>query len=51
MGDEGGVIDTFWQVAFRAGEQEYMIEVEITRFQYAHDLYAPGRFTVERYSC
>ena len=47
MGNERRVVDAFRHVALVAGEQQHVVEVEVARFQHAHDLKTFGRFAVE----
>ena len=48
---ERGVVDTTGHVALVAGEQQHVVEVEVTRFKYTHELDALSRFAVKRYRC
>jgi hypothetical protein len=47
IGDEGGVVDAAGHIAVITGEQQYVVEVEVTRFEYTHDLDTFGGFSVE----
>ena len=49
VGNEGGIVDALGEVAFVAGEQQHMVEVEVTGLENAHDLYAFDGFAVEGY--
>ena len=45
--DERGVAQAFGQVAFIAGEQQHMFEIDVARFQDTHHLNAFYRLSVE----
>ena len=47
VGDERGVVDALGHVAFIAGEQQHVVEVEVAGFEHTHHLQAFGRFSVE----
>ena len=47
VGDERGVVDTAWHVALVAGEQQYVVEVEVAGLEHTHDLDAFSWFAVE----
>ena len=53
MGDKRGVVNSFGHIAFITGEHEHMVEIKVTRFQYAHHLYSSCRFAMEgdAYGC
>ena len=50
VGYERGVVEPLWEVTFIAGEQKYMFEIDVTRFQYTHYLDAFDWFPVEGYT-
>ena len=45
--NERGIVDAAWHVAFVGREQQYVVEVEVTRLKYAHNLQAHGWLAVE----
>ena len=47
IGDERGVVDAPWHITLVAGEQQHVVEVEVTRLEHTHHLDALGGFTVE----
>ena len=47
VGDERGVVDASRHVALVAGEQQHVVEVEVTRLEHTHHLDAFGWFSVE----
>ena len=47
IGDERGVVDASRHIALVAGEQQHVVEVEVTRLEHAHHLDALGGLTVE----
>ena len=49
VGYERGVVDAFGHVAFVAGEEEEVVEVDVARLEHAHDLHAYHRLAVEWY--
>ena len=51
MGNERRVIHTFWHIAFVAGKNEYMVEIQVARLQHAHYLYATCRLPMEGNAC
>ena len=48
MGDKRSVVDPLGQFALVARQYQYMVEVEVARFQHAHNLHTLSRFAVER---
>ena len=48
MRNKGGIVDALRQITFIARQHQHMVEVEIAGLQHTHDLYAHGRFAVER---
>ena len=46
--DERRVVYPFWQFTLVARENQDMVEVEVSGFEYTHHLYSFCRFTVER---
>ena len=49
VGYERGVVDAFGHVAFVAGEEEEVVEVDVARLEHAHYLYAHNGLAVEGY--
>lgn len=49
VGYERGVVDAFGHVAFVAGEEEEVVEVDVARLEYAHYLHAYNGLAVEGY--
>ena len=47
VGNERGVVDAARHVALVARKQQHVVEVEVTRFEYAHHLDTFGGFAVE----
>ena len=49
VGYERGVVDALGHVAFVAGEEEEVVEVDVARLEHAHYLYAHNGLAVEGY--
>ena len=49
VGYERGVVDAFGHVAFVAGEEEEVVEVDVARLEHAHYLHAYNGLAVEWY--
>ena len=47
MRDERGVVYAFWEIALVAGEEKYMVEIEVTGFEDTHNLNTFYGFTVK----
>ena len=47
IGDEGGVVDAAGHVAIITGEQQHVVEVEITSLKHTHDLDTFCRFSMK----
>ena len=47
VGDERGVVHALGHIPLVAREHEHVVEVEVSRLEHAHDLYAFGRLSVE----
>ena len=47
VGNEGTVINAFGHIAFVAGENENVVEIQVAGLQYAHDLNSLCRLAVE----
>ena len=48
IGNKRGISSGFWKLSFVERQYNEIPEVQITCFQYSHDLHSDSRFSVER---